>query len=204
MTPLSILLIDDHALFRSGLRMIIESKFDDVTVLEADSLEQVLGMEAARPHIVLLDVRLPGLNGLESIALLKRRWEDVPIVMLSSDASNITIQRALERGAVGFVSKADKPEVISSVIEAHLLPHKESAHSFPNGQTSFKEHPELTPRQSEVLVFLGQGLPNKSIARKLHISENTVRGHVQSLLTLFNANSRSEAVYIARRLSLLD
>lgn len=203
MLPLRILLIDDHAMFRSGLRMIIESKFDDVQVLEAPSLEHALEPETPRPNIVLLDVRLPGLNGLESIALLQRRWTGVPIVMLSSDTSNFTIRRALERGAVNFVSKADNPEVISSVIRTHLWSDK-TGNAAAHAPTLHSSLPELTPRQSEVLVFLGQGLPNKTIARKLNISENTVRGHVQSLLSVFQANSRSEAVYIARRLSLLD
>ena len=114
MVKLHILLIDDHALFRSGLRMIIESRFEAAQVLEAGSLEQALDLDTRRLDVVLLDIRLPGLNGLESIALLKRRWPDVPIVMLSSDASSITVRQAFERGAVGFVSKADKPDAIAA------------------------------------------------------------------------------------------
>ena len=208
MVNLHILLIDDHALFRSGLRMIIESRFDGVQVQEAGSLEQALVMDVRRPEVVLLDIRLPGLNGLESIALLKRRWPDVPIVMLSSDASNATVRQALERGAAGFVSKADKPDAIAAALRACLvsgaMPGVSEPISEPLVPTMVKPQPELTPRQCEVLVLLGQGLPNKSIARKLDISENTIRGHVQSLLMAFGANSRSEAVYIARRQGLLD
>lgn len=207
---LHILLIDDHALFRSGLRMIIESRFEGAEVLEAGSLEQALALEMAAcpPHVVLLDIRLPGLNGLECIALLKRRWPDVPIVMLSSDASNTTVRQALERGAAGFVSKADKPDAIAAALRACLVSGEatgvSTTDSAPLGPAVGKPQSELTPRQCEVLVLLGQGLPNKSIARKLDISENTIRGHVQSLLVAFGANSRSEAVYIARRQGLLD
>lgn len=197
-----ILLIDDHALFRSGLRMIIESRFEGVQVLEAGSLEQALGPDVRRPAVVLLDIRLPGLNGLESIAVLKRRWQDVPIVMLSSDASNTTVRQALERGAAAFVAKADKPDAIAAALQACLASHDVPGASVSGGMPC-KPQSELTPRQCEVLVLLGQGLPNKSIARKLDISENTIRGHVQSLLVALGANSRSEAVYIARRQGLL-
>jgi DNA-binding NarL/FixJ family response regulator len=208
MVKLHILLIDDHALFRSGLRMIIESRFEAAQVLEAGSLEQALDLDTRRLDVVLLDIRLPGLNGLESIALLKRRWPDVPIVMLSSDASSITVRQAFERGAVGFVSKADKPDAIAAALRACLVPGDDVGVFAPIGvfplPAAGKHQTELTPRQCEVLVLLGQGLPNKSIAKKLDISENTIRGHVQSLLMAFGANSRSEAVYLARRQGLLD
>jgi DNA-binding NarL/FixJ family response regulator len=202
MHPLQILLIDDHALFRSGLRLIIENKFEQAQVLEAGSLEQALDMQPPRLDVILLDVRLPGLSGLESIALLKRRWQQTPIIMLSSDASPGTVRQAHARGAVGFVSKADKPEAIAAALHACLscgVGPADAASTTDMGQSA-----PLTPRQLEVLSFLGQGLPNKSIARKLEISENTVRGHVQSLLGVFGATSRTEAVYRARRQGLMD
>ena len=197
-----ILLIDDHALFRSGLRLIIESKFESVQVMEAGSLEQALEQPLMAPDVILLDVRLPGLNGLESIGLLRRRWTQVPIIMLSSDASVGTMRQAHERGASAFVSKADKPETIAEALRTCLsiAPSGPAAASTATSPLLA----ELTPRQLEVLTFLSQGLPNKSIAKKLDISENTVRGHVQSLLGIFQASSRSEAVYIARRQGLLD
>ena len=200
MTPRQILLIDDHALFRSGLRMIIESEFAEVEIVEVDSIEQVVHQEWPRPDLVLLDVRLQGLNGLESIALLHRRWPAVPIIMLSSDASGSTVRQAYERGAVGFVSKADSSTAVVAAIR--------SVFAQPQAAGAGAERPPgvaaLTPRQCEVLNFLSQGLSNKSIAKKLDLSENTVRGHVQSLLTTLNATSRLEAVFIARRHGLID
>lgn len=201
MTPHQILLIDDHALFRSGLRLIIESRFVQAQVQEAGSLEQALNTQTHPPDVILLDVRLPGLNGLESIALLKRRWDSAPIIMLSSDASPGTVRQAHERGAVGFVSKADKPDAIAAALSACLSPDATTASAPIEPPPS--PPLSLTPRQLEVLAFLGQGLPNKSIARKLDISENTVRGHVQSLLGVFGATNRSEAVYMARQQGLL-
>lgn len=200
MKHLQILLIDDHALFRSGLRLIIQSAFVDASVSEAASLEAVLNSDAPRPDLVLLDVRLQGLNGIESIALLHRRWPDMPIIMLSSDASSSTIRQAYERGAIGFVSKADNSDVIVAAIRSAC---SQPSHTGLLNQPPATETFKLTPRQCEVLNFLSQGLSNKLIARKLDVSENTVRGHVQALLLTLKANSRSEAVFFARRLGMI-
>lgn len=207
MAPLRILLIDDHTLFRSGLRLIIESRFPGAQVLEAGSLEQVLQADLPPADVVLLDICLPGLSGLDSIFLLRKRLGSVPIVMLSSDASNSTVQQALERGAAGFVSKAEKPEAIAAAILSCLnLNNAFVSANPPTAPASTlvpMPAPELTSRQREVLELLGRGLPNKTIGRQLDISENTVRGHVQSLLVVLNASSRSEAVYMARQRGLL-
>ena len=201
MTNPKILLIDDHALFRNGLSLIIQRAFVGAIVSEAASLESVLNIDTARPDLVLLDVRLQGLNGIESIALLHRRWPEIPIVMLSSDASSTTIRQAYERGAIGFVSKADNSDAIVSAIKFALTPSKNFSiiEAIPHVEPS-----NLTPRQCEVLNFLSQGMSNKLIGRKLNVSENTIRGHVQALLAILNATSRSEAVFMARRLGMID
>ncbi len=96
----SILIVDDHSLFRSGLKMILLSEFTGLGVLEADSVEAALADNATpQPDLVLLDVRLNGLSGLESIGLLRRRWPGVAVIMLSSDATSHTVKQAMERGA---------------------------------------------------------------------------------------------------------
>lgn len=198
----SVLIIDDHALFRSGVKLMIGSEFQGVTVLEAGGVEQALREAPAAPDLILLDVRLIGLNGLESISLLRRRWPTVKVIMLSSDHSGRTVEQAFERGASGFISKADASDKLMSTIRA-VLAQDHSATAMlrppPQGLASLR----LTARQCEVLDYLHQGLPNKVIARKLHLSENTVRGHVQSLLVALDASSRSEAVFQAQRLGLL-
>lgn len=184
--------------------MIINVEFAGIDVVEVDSIEQVQHHAMERPDLVFLDVKLQGLSGLESIALLHRRWPGVPVIMLSSDASSVTVRQAYERGAVGFVSKADSSTVVLAAIQSvfgqgQAAPAKESlpAREVVDGA-------KLTPRQCEVLNFLSQGLANKSIAKRLDLSENTVRGHVQSVLTALNAASRLEAVSVARRLGLID
>jgi len=198
MLPTTILLIDDHALFRSGLSMVLRSDIANVQVLEAGSLEEAMRNPMNAPNMLLLDIQLQGLNGLDGIALLKRKWTQTPIVMLASDATQDTMRRALERGATAFISKAETTGKILAVIRQVLC--RETAAEKPVE----KEAPRLTPRQCEVLDLLCQGLSNKVIGKRLGLSENTVRWHVQALLAFLQVASRSEAAYAARRSGLVN
>lgn len=199
----TILIIDDHSLFRSGLEMILVSAFTGLGVLEADSVEAALANNATpQPDLVLLDVRLNGLSGLESIGLLRRRWPGVPVIMLSSDSTSHTVRQAMERGADGFVSKADASNVIIGAIRS-VMARTVFEGSEPLAPVRV-DSSRLTLRQSEVLHHLSQGLSNKSIAKKLDLSENTVRGHVQAIMAVLTSTSRTEAVFNAKRLGLID
>lgn len=199
----TVLVIDDHALFRSGIKMILENEFDAVHTLEADCVEFALRETSNRPDLILLDVKLVGLSGLESISLLQRRWPQVKVIMLSSDHSPRTVEQAFERGALGFIFKANASEHMMATIRTVLTSDRESALTLATTQPERSTGVRLTARQCEVLEYLNQGMPNKLIARKLGLSENTVRGHVQSLLVALDSNSRSEAVFQAKRLGLL-
>lgn len=205
MNSLPILLIDDHAMFRSGMGMVLRSGMANVEVFEADSLDEAMYKPIPEPAVVLLDVQLQGLNGLECIAVLRQRWPQAAIIMLSSDATQATVRLALARGATAFVSKSDTPATMLEVIQWALA----SAGDGPALSRCPKaeeptNRPDLTARQSEVLDLLCQGLPNKTIGRRLGISENTVRGHVQALLELLHVSGRSEAVYAARMRGLVS
>jgi DNA-binding NarL/FixJ family response regulator len=203
--PFSVLLIDDHQLFRHGLEMLIQSEWKEAQVFHADAMEAVWHSDTPRPDVVLLDVKLQGLNGLESIKLLHLRWPGLPIIMISSDASSATVKHSLDKGAVGFVSKASNSETIFAALRAALNPHLTPDEKATEAARDLAPNSNpLTVRQVEVLTFINQGLTNKAIARKLFISENTVRGHVQLLLTALKATSRSEAVFNARNLGLID
>jgi DNA-binding NarL/FixJ family response regulator len=196
-----LLLIDDHALFRSGLRLVLLQGMADVEVLEAASLEQAVRMTDEPPALVLLDIQLQGVNGLEGLGLLQQRWPQVPVVMLSSIATPDTIAQALARGAAAFVSKGDTPDKIISVIR-HTLAHLQQT-PLASSAPIKPSVPRLTPRQCEVLDLLCEGLPNKLIARRLQVSEFTVRGHVQAVLGLLGVNSRSQATFAARQNGLI-
>ena len=204
MTVTKILLIDDHAMFLSGLSLVLKSAMPDIEVLEAASLEEAMRLPDEPPAIALLDIQLQGLNGLEGMALIKRKWPDAPVVMLSADNAADTIRTAMERGAARFVSKADSVDKILTVIHQVLngIPELGADPGSTTGSAASSKA-RLTPRQCEVLDLLCQGLSNKVIGRRLNLSENTVRGHVQAVFGVLGVVSRSEAAFAARRQGLI-
>jgi DNA-binding NarL/FixJ family response regulator len=204
MSHINILLIDDHALFRSGLRLLLSTGLENIQVFESGSLEESMRSALDAPAVILLDIRLHGLSGLESIALLKRKWPQAAIVMLSSESAPEIVSLALERGAAAFVSKGDTADNIIAVIRQVLQHHPFPVPPAATAQASLAPVPCLTPRQCEVLDLLCQGLPNKLIARRLDLSENTVRSHVQAVLGFLQVSNRSEAAFAARRLGLVN
>lgn len=199
MVPTRILLIDDHAMFRSGLRMLLDVSMRNTVLIEAGSLNEALQNAPGSIDVVLLDIKLPGLNGIEGIALLKRKWPQVPVLMLSAQDEMGTVRLALARGAIGFVSKAETAEKIVATINLILRGQAPVAQAQSDGVPP--RH--LTPRQCEVLELLCQGLSNKLIGQRLGLTENTVRGHVQAILGLLQVTSRSEATFAARRCGLV-
>jgi len=206
MLPAKILLIDDHAMFRCGLRMVLSSGIPDVEVAEAGSLEEAMKTGMADPGLVLLDIQLHGLNGLEGIALVRRKWPEAPVVILSSDATPQSVRLALDRGAAAFVSKAETADNILAVIEKLRRGQEIEKPMQADARPAEGDQPRqlLTPRQFEVLDLLCQGLSNKVIGRRLSLSENTVRGHVQAVLAALEVSSRSEAGFEARRRGLVS
>lgn len=193
-----ILLIDDHAMFRAGLCMVINRAMPEAAIYQAASVAEALGTVPLTIQLVLLDIKLNGSSGLEGIALVKRRWPAVPILMLSSHDEPETTRLALARGATAFMSKAETPEKIIDTI-ARLL-RGELPLAEPIACNNDKH---LTPRQREVLELLHSGLTNKVIARKLALSDNTVRRHMQEILKYFKVATRAEAVLAARQQALV-
>lgn len=201
MTIASILLIDDHAMFRSGLRMVLNAGLPDAKLFEAGTLNEALQGAPDILDVILLDIKLPGLNGVDGIALLKRKWPQIPVLMLSSQDEPETVRLALARGAFGFISKADTANKIIALLNRILRGELSAQATLTGGTPDALLH--LTPRQCEVLDLLCQGMSNKLIARQLTLSENTVRGHVQAILQFLHVSSRSEAAFAARRRGLI-
>ncbi|MDT3721879.1 response regulator transcription factor [Pseudomonas oryzihabitans] len=195
--PTTLLLIDDHALFRSGIALVLAAGLPQVTIEEACSLEDALHLEEVEPQLVLLDVQLQGASGLEGIAAIREKWPQVKIVMVSAFDLSEVVREAVRRGALEFISKTEQPERLLQKIRALL------DGVLPEGPALAGDQPRLTPRQIEVLELVSQGLSNKMIGRRLNLSEHTVRGHVQALLATLRVASRAEATYAARRLGLI-
>lgn len=184
--------------------MVLNAGMPDAEVFEAGSLNEAMQDAPEALNVMLLDIKLPGLNGLEGIALLKRKWPQVPVIMLSSQDEPEIVRLALTRGAIGFVSKADTADKIMASINLVLRGEFAELTAQAEGVSDASDALQhLTPRQCEVLELLCKGLSNKLIARQLNLSENTVRGHVQAILGLLQVSSRSEAVFAARRLGLV-
>ena len=196
-TPV-VLIVDDHAMFRTGLALVIRAALPEAQVYDVGFLEQALGLETDTMQVALLDVQLMGINGLACIAPLRRRWPDLRVLVVSSHTDAQSVRDALARGADGFIAKTEPAAKIVEAIQAVLRGARaELATSTPPSSRS------LTPRQCEVIELMHQGLPNKTIARRLDLSENTVRRHVQDILAFFGVGSRAEAVFIARQRGLV-
>jgi DNA-binding NarL/FixJ family response regulator len=202
MKTIPILLIDDHALFRSGIAMVLAAGLPGAQTRECGSLEEALRLADHEPELVLLDVQLQGVSGLEGIALLKRKWPRAKIVIVSAFDLGDVVQEAVERGALAFISKTECPERMLQLVHA-TLGGEASAPQSPVATQDERARPKLTPRQCEVLDLLCQGLSNKMIGRRMNLSEHTVRGHVQAMLATLQVSSRSEAAFAARRLGLI-
>lgn len=198
MTATHILIIDDHDLYRSGLRAALNASMPNAVIFEAGSIDEAMRGTADLLDVIVLDIRLPGLNGVEGITLLRKKWPLVPVLMLSSLNDPETVGLALERGAAGFVSKADTADKIIATI--NLVLRGQFTASLAAGYTPLLR---LTPRQCEVLDLLCQGMTNKLIARRLMLSENTVRVHIQGIFGFLQVTSRSEAIFAARSRGLI-
>lgn len=193
MRPAHILLLDDHPMFRAGMRMVLDAALSGVTIFEAGATQEAMHSGPDEIDMVLLDVKLIGLSGLDSIALLKRKWPMATIVMLSAEDHPETVSLALTNGATAFVSKAEPAEKIIETVTLVLQGNYSQAAPVLRDDSVRR----LTPRQCEVLELLHQGLSNKLIARRLSLSDNTVRRHVQGILEFFGVASRAEAVFAA-------
>ena len=198
-----LMIIDDHSLFRMGLQVILKQRLASPVIMEAESIQHAIALACPAPDVILLDIQMQGLSGLESIGLLKRRWPQSPIVILSSTLNPQDAVLAVERGAVAFLSKAESDkkivQVITEVLAGKAIEITKPFLAAPVQETKI----ELTTRQAEILGLLCEGLTNKAIATRIHLSEFTVRGHIQSIFSLLGVNSRSQAIVAARRLGLV-
>lgn len=210
---MKILLVDDHALVREGLTHIL-NRLDDVTViLEAADCNGALKLAKQHPDIdvALLDITLPGMNGIEGIDRLRERLPSTPIVMLSVSEDPEIVQKALRRGAQGFIPKSSTGNVMLSALRlvlsggVYLPPSLLHRPGLPGSRPpptskapeSIDDGLDLTHRQREVLALVIKGRTNKEIARELNMSEATVRTHATAIFKTLNVTNRTQAGHIA-------
>lgn len=198
---LRVLVVDDHPVVRQGTRMILENAGLEV-VGEADSAERALELAAAAgPDVVLADVRLPGMSGIDLTAELRRAHPAVRVLILSSYGNLSYVKAALAAGAAGYLLKtAPDGEVVSAVHSVALgttvLDASVSVELLTQGDHDAQP---LTDREREVVGLVAQGLANKAIASKLQVSKRTVDAHLGHLFTKLGVSSRAELVAWAAR-----
>jgi DNA-binding NarL/FixJ family response regulator len=201
--PSSLLLIDDHTLFRTGLRLIVQDHPGVGSIAEAGSVAEACALAPAAVDLILLDIQLPGMSGLDGLRLLRQAHPRARIVLVSASIAPDAVHEARSRGADGFLPKSASGEDILEAISVSLS--GEPCFPLNSGNTATTRAPaapSLTARQLEVLSLLCTGKPNKVIARDLGLSENTVRVHVAAIFAQLGVNSRSAALLAAQRLGL--
>jgi DNA-binding NarL/FixJ family response regulator len=205
---MKLLVVDDHALVREGVRHVLLSMEPGVEVLEAGSAEEALRVvdDNADLDLVLLDVGLPGMNGFELLQVLRERGPTPRVAMLSASDDKSGVMSALQGGAAGFIPKAFSRDLMVQAVRFVLaggiyVPPQAVGVGVPGPATpDSARHLELTERQMEVLGLLAQGKSNKAIASALSISEPTVKAHVTQVLRALKVTNRAEAAIAARRL----
>ena len=205
---MKILLADDHALFRESLSLaLLRLSDDEPEILQAEHGEQAINL--AQDHaldLILLDLDMPGINGLNAIQTLLGAQPDTPIVMISAHEEISVINKALAKGVKGFIPKTTPAEVTLSALRLVLsggvyLPPQ--LMQQPLLETRKSHDNLLTPRQIEVLKLLQKGVQNKNIAHQLNLSPSTVKVHIRRIFTTLGARNRAEAVNIAIEMGIL-
>jgi two-component system, NarL family, nitrate/nitrite response regulator NarL len=203
----SALIIEDHPIYRDALTTFLCAILGDENVSAVSSTEQGLALVGNLENIglILLDLGLPGMNGVEAIYSLQRKCPEAAIVVVSASEDRREISAALRAGAKAFVSKAVSTKVISEVVQKILAGEALESPWITMGgnQTAGQEQLlGLTPRQREALAFLCQGLSNKEIGQHLGLAEITVKIHVSSIFRALGVVNRTQAVLAARRFGL--
>ncbi|MGN6610647.1 MAG: response regulator [Angustibacter sp.] len=207
-----VLIVDDEALVRAGLRMILSAADDLEVVAEAeDGADAVDAVRAHRPDVVLMDVRMPRLDGLRATQQVLALDAPPRVVVLTTFDLDDYVFRALEAGASGFLLKDTPPRdlvravqvvaagdaMLSPTVTRRLIGHFSDSGSSSRQRTAFERLAALTAREREVLVAVARGLSNAEVGRELFMSEATVKAHVSRLLTKLDATNRVQVAIVA-------
>jgi DNA-binding NarL/FixJ family response regulator len=203
MTDYRFIIVDDHPLFRGALGQALRASFASAEILEAGSLDELTDRlsQSGDTDLILLDLTMPGVQGLSGLLYLRAQHPEVPVVIVSASDDAATIRQCLDCGASGFIPKSQPVERIREAIRRIIdgevwLPPDVDVNNLPPAESAelVSRLSTLTPQQVRVLMMLGEGLLNKQIAFKLGVSEATIKAHVSAILQKLGVDSRTQAV----------
>lgn len=201
---MQIILIEDHTLFRDGMKILLRRLDENAEILEASGCEEVLnGRRKLSPDLVLLDLGLPGLGGAQGVRAMRKMWPDSNIVVLSGNDDPEMIRLAIGSGACGYILKTATAQEMITALEL-VIAGGVYVPTFARDVLTTQAPPAITGRQRQVLTHMAHGLSNRAIAEELDMAESTVRGHVSALLDTFGAANRTEATRIAFEQGLVE
>jgi two-component system response regulator DegU len=209
MNKISVLIADDHCMVRQGIKQIIELEEDIVVIAQASNGEEAVRLAAIhRPDIILMDINMPGTNGIDAIKVLKEKQNASKIIVLTIHEDREYLFKTLQMGAEGYVLKDAEPAVLIHAIrsvykgQTYIQPNmtKELVKEFNRvtmHEKGKREECNLTSRELEVLKLIAEGMINKEIAKVLYISEKTVKNHVSNIFKKINVSDRTQAAIYA-------
>jgi two-component system nitrate/nitrite response regulator NarL len=207
--PISVLLVDDHTLFRSGIRSLLQRHPEFAVVGEAsDGVEGIKRVQQLKPDVVLLDLNMPGMSGVETLQLMLQDCPETAIVMLTVSEDADDLANALKAGACGYLIKnidadylvrairraANGETVVAEAMTGKLVAQLQGGAQRVEAASEFDK---LTPREKDIIACLARGESNKAIARTLELAESTVKIHVQNVLKKLKLSSRVQAAVYA-------
>jgi DNA-binding NarL/FixJ family response regulator len=212
---MKLLIVDDHSVLRDGLAALLRNAGADTIVLQARDANEGLALADGCPDldVILLDLEMPGMKGLQALSEFGRRRPDVPVIVLSSSEDTQHVRQSLAAGALGYVPKSASQHVLLSAIrlvlngdiyvpplilveQPHLAGQKARGSESRGNQL-------LTERQIEILLLLSEGMPNKTIAATLDLSEKTVKVHITAIFKALNVVNRTQAAVAGRKAGII-
>jgi DNA-binding NarL/FixJ family response regulator len=212
MAALRIVIADDHPLFRDALRLTIAQGFPNAEIAEAHSFDTLRTRLEAAPEtdLVLLDLKMPGMQGLSGLLFMRAAFAAVPVAIISAEEQASIVRRALDLGAVGYIAKSTGADGIRAALAALLsgdawIPDTVGGKDADTVRDTVlvARLARLTPQQIRVLMMLSEGFPNKRIAHALSVSEATAKAHVSAILEKLEVENRTQAVILARQIAAL-
>ena len=199
-----VLSIDDHPLVREGIVALITNQAEMELVAQGSTGKEAIQLfRQHRPDVVLLDVRLPDMNGIDAMITIRSEFREARIIIVTSSEGDVEMQRALEGGAAGYIVKSMPPQTLLEAIRKVHIGKKAIPAEVAARLADHYSDEGLTTREIEILQQVAEGNRNRDIAKKLFISEGTVKVHIQHIMAKLGANDRTQAITIAVRRGII-